>query len=229
MIPPIILVTGFLGHPEGHQTALKDNEERIRATVWALDKILTQAGDAEILLAFTGCREQFERLLSIISWREDKAFFYVQDIDKIRLGKGALENDLIKQTIIHWDLSRLNTGIIKITAKYYPSNLARLLHFFSKDRGLIFGWRFRKGDAIDTRCFFFKPRAYLEMQDVLGASNDSIGYYYENCVFDCMKRLSLKPGFTYYRPLVFGLSGSTGSFDSPIWIKRLLVRCVSWY
>lgn len=224
---PVLLVTGYLGEPVTAETILQDGGKRFDATCQALRTLRNQATGVRILLAFTGDAEALRRLVSECDWPIADAAWFEQNAEAIPFGKGFLEHQLIGRALKYWKLIEQECTVLKLTAKYTVENLQNVLRLAGSSRLPLYGWQHPGQPLIDSRCFFFRANAYQGFSAHLERIDDRRGYYMEHALYDSMRQLRIKAGWLRHRPLVCGLSGSTGVTVRTVLWKRCLVYCAS--
>jgi hypothetical protein len=65
------------------------------------------------------------------------------------------------------------------------------------------------------------------MKTKMNCIDERADYYIEHAMYDVLYQQGIRPGLLNSRPLLFGLSGSTGEPIKPAVWKRLLVYSVS--
>jgi hypothetical protein len=226
---PVLLVTGYLGAPVTTETALQDCEQRFLATCLALQTLRRDATKTRILLAFTGDESLLNRIIEECNWPAHDASYFPQTIESIPFGKGLLEHQLISRALRHWQLTDIDALVVKLTAKYIVENLPKVLHFATYSSFPLYGWRHPGKRMIDSRCFFFRARAYESFSSQMDLIDDRQGYYTEHAIYDILSKLGIKAGLLCCRPLISGLSGSGGVPVRASKWKRYLVRCASLF
>lgn len=226
--PKVVLVTGFLGIPVANASKHTGEAQRFDVTLIALQRLRSQSSNFRILLAFTGDPDSLQRLVSECNWPSEDAACFPQSPESIPFGKGLLEHQLITGALEHWGLAQVDAHVLKLTAKYTVRNLDHVLDFFNRCELPVYGWRHLGKRMIDTRCFFFRARAYKYMTPTMNVIDDRTGYYIEHAMYDVLYQLDISPGLLNRRPLLFGLSGSTGEHIEPAFWKLMLVYLTSF-
>lgn len=224
---PLILITGFLGVPRTEQSALRDPALRFEQTRTAFESMRAAARHSRILLALTGDRAEYEGMVRATGWAANDCRWFDQDDADVPLGKGYLEHRLLRNSIRQWELEAADPLVIKLTAKYVVENIQTVLRYASTTRHPIYGWGRSSARWIDSRCFLFRPRAYLQMSPILDRIDDRAGHYMEHALYQCMKSLDIRPGVARARPILNGWSGTSGRKVRTPTHKRLLIRAMS--
>jgi hypothetical protein len=141
--------------------------------------------------------------------------------------RGLLEHQLISCALQHWQLAEKDNKIIKLTAKYSVENLDEVLLFASQSEYPLYGWIHPGKRMIDSRCFLFRSQAYKDFSIFMDRIDDRQAYYMEHAIYDILSHLRIRPGLLRFRPLVHGLSGSSGVVIRIAAWKRFLVYCAS--
>lgn len=225
----VILVTSFLGTPATEQSALQDRHSRFEATLSGLKALQTQQPGHRLLVAFSGDFDEAQRMVAVAGLARADVHWFDQDSTLIVRGKGRLEHALITHAIQHWALQVSNPWIMKLTAKYTVENLLNTIDFVRGRSTEVCAWRHIQGRMADTRVFAFRARAYLEAFDLLDRVDDANNYFMEHAVYDWLRRSGGCSPLLAHRPLVSGLSGSTGVMSAPGTLKRSLVRTASMF
>jgi hypothetical protein len=146
--------------------------------------------------------------------------YFSQDKNKLKLGSGALEVDAIKNAINKFELNSYKK-IIKITAKYSVENLCSVEDYILKDSASIRAWLYLESLKCDTRLFAFSPQFFLTNYKELGNVDQS--NWLENRVYDLVIQ-EKKPYYLFKRPILAGMSGTTGVKDELSNVKKILIR-----
>lgn len=219
----VILVTGFLGVPKSPFAELSDEKARYIATLNAIKKLRLEVKDTKILLAFTGDKGQFDHMLMELAWPHEDARLFAQNPGDFIFGTSLLEAKLVRNALDHWLLDSCDQYVAKLTAKYTISNLSNVLsEIRSSDCDLV-GWYHYRKAMIDTRFFAFRPAVWRKFEGILNSVDDRIGFYIEHAVFFIFLLTKSKLRLLRNRPLVCGLSGSSGQSISIKWYKKILV------
>ncbi|MGH8517521.1 MAG: hypothetical protein ACREUE_08680, partial [Panacagrimonas sp.] len=136
---PLILITGFLGVPQTEWSALRNPSLRFEQTRRAFESMRVAAGESRILLALTGDRDEYERMVRATGAPADDCHWFRQDDADVPLGKGYLEHQLLLKSIRQWNLEVENPIVIKLTAKYVVENFQTVFRYASRIRHPIFG------------------------------------------------------------------------------------------
>lgn len=225
----VILVTSFLGTPVTEQSALQDRHSRFEATLAGLKALQSQQPGHRLLVAFSGDFGEAQRMVVAADLARADVHWFDQDLTLVVHGKGRLEHALITRAIQHWSLQVSNPWILKLTAKYTVENLLNTIDFVRGMTTEVCAWRHIQGRIVDTRVFAFRAHAYLEAVDLLDRIDDARNYFMEHAVYDWLKRSGGCSPLLVHRPLVSGLSGSTGVLSAPNILKRCLVRVTSMF
>jgi hypothetical protein len=224
---PVILVTGFLGIPSTEVSALRNEQVRFDATCSALRSLRASCRNLRIFLAFTGSAESLQRLILECNWKSEDAICFAQAPELFPFGKGLLEHQLVKKALNHWGLAHTDTKVLKITAKYIVENIEDIVNFVKRSSLPLFGWMHLGKSMIDTRCFFFQAKVYGAILATLDSIDDRKGYFMEHAVYDALLQLGIRPGLVRHRPLLTGMSGSSGVVMTPAPWKRMIVSLAS--
>lgn len=224
---PVILVTGFLGVPTTEASALQNEQIRFDATCSALGSLRAACSNLRILLAFTGSADSLQRLILKCNWKSEDAICFAQASESFPFGKGLLEHQLINQALEHWEIIHSDAKVLKLTAKYTVENLQDVLKFMQGSKLGLFGWSHLGKSMIDTRCFFFQAKIYRSISSTLNRIDDRQGYFMEHAVYDALRQLGIRPGLVRHRPLLTGMSGSSGMVMTPASWKRVVVSMAS--
>lgn len=223
----VILVTAFLGTPSTEQSALQDRNSRFDATLSGLRTLQAEHHGLRLLVAFTGDSDEAQRMFTAAGLAQADAQWFEQDSTLFVRGKGRLEHALITRSIQHWALQASNPWILKLTAKYTVENLLGTIDFIRGRSTGVCAWRHMRGRMVDTRVFAFRAQAYLQAHYLLDRIDDRQHYFMEHAVYDWVSRSSGTCALLVHRPLVSGLSGSTGVLSAPSLLKRRLVQAAS--
>jgi hypothetical protein len=219
-----ILVVAFLGEPETIQSKLKDKEIRYLHTKYALLEIKKDIENQRLFLGLVGDENECNRLISECNLNENNAKWFDQDETLISRGVGALENQLIVNCIKNWSLEKKFDVVIKVTGKYQILNLNKVINFSKVVSQPFYAWRVVFKHMVDTKVYLFKPKFYLQNQISLKMVDSMPGFWIENVVFNIMRERGFGFGLLSYRPILKGLSGSTGQFSTTPLHKRLLIN-----
>lgn len=223
----VILVTVFLGLPITAQSALQDGDFRFESTLSALRALKDQEYSRRLLVAFTGDADHAQRMIELAGLNKADSQWFSQDMSLVKFGKGRLEHSLITRSIHHWSLQYTNSWILKITGKYKIKNLRETIKFVLSRSSSLCAWRHLHGRMVDTRIFAFRANSYLEAQNLLDQIDDRKHYYMEHAVFEWMNSISGTCPLLVHRPIVIGLSGSTGVVSEPGFLKQHLIQATT--
>jgi hypothetical protein len=223
----VILVTGYLGIPVTDHSILKNKNQRFAATSHALRELRKNSGNIRILLAFTGDSSAFNLIVTECGWPDTDAAIFPQTAESSPFGKGLLEHQLICRALRYWELSDQNKLVIKLTAKYSIENLDDVVDFAARSNYPMYGWMHLGKSMVDSRCFFFRSAAYTDFCYILDRIDDRQNYYFEHALYNILSMLNIKPGLMYSRPIISGLSGSSGEFVRMAVWKRYLIWLAS--
>jgi glycosyltransferase involved in cell wall biosynthesis len=220
----VILVTIFLGIPQTQYSSLQDSNLRFELTLAALKELQSEKLGYRLFVAFTGNAQEAQKMIFSANLDESDAHWFEQDSSLLVYGKGRLEHALLMRSIQHWELQINNPWIFKLTAKYKIVNLKDTLEFIRSRTSTVCAWKHIFGKIVDTRAVAFRARAYLHAQNLLDRIDDRRNYFMEHAVHDWVKSVSGTSPLLVHRPLLSGISGSTGVQSSPSLLKRSLVK-----
>lgn len=223
----VILVTVFLGSPSTKQSALQDSDSRFSSTLSGLRALKEQECCHRLLVAFTGDVDHAKRMIASADLNLADTQWFAQDLSLFKFGKGRLEHSLITRAIHHWSLQSTNPWVLKITGKYRIDCLQDTIEFILTRSTSLCAWRHLYGRMVDTRVFAFRANSYLNAKDLLDQIDERKNYYMEHAVFDWISSISGTCPLLVHRPIVCGLSGSTGAVVEPSLLKQRLIQATT--
>ena len=164
-----ILVVAYLGRPEVLNMKLIDENIRFDKTLYSLRKIVKEINNkTSVYVSLTGDLKQSKLLESYFDNISNIFFFYsIQNESDISKGNGYLENSSIVKSINYFELDKKYKYIIKVTGKYYPSNIIDVMNYtkeISHSGYQSVAWKNFRKNQVDTRVFIFNPLFYLNSQ-----------------------------------------------------------------
>lgn len=226
--PRPILITGYLGPVNVAESALYSIDQRRVATVHALRVMCRVAAGHDLFVAITGAEDEFRRLTAEVDGLTVTLGWFRQEPQQAVRGKGYLEARLVQAALRRWSAAFDDGLVLKLTAKYHVENFRAVRQAVSDSRHDIVLWRRRGESAADTRCFAFHPDVFTtEFEPWIQRIDDSRGYYIEHAAYDFAVRRGAPVRWLRGRPILTGLSGTSGEPFRTSLLKRAAIHLAS--
>lgn len=206
----IILITGYLGTPTTKDTLLIDHDQRIDGTILTIQSVLNFFPGQMIFVALTGDPLQARILEERIMNKSVSFKFFDQNTEDVTRGKGYFEYALLLKALNHWEPIFGSLTIVKITAKYRVLNLNKVANYADSLAQPLVVWKNLGREWVDTRCFAFKARTIVENNAILSQIDEQKKIYFESSILALSQSMQLRMPMFIHRPIISGLSGTTG-------------------
>lgn len=221
-----IVITGYIGPAETVQSVDLDPSLRVGQMYNTIKQFFNYQNEICISLVLTGDRGQCRTFFNFVTrckpiWLSVRLHYYTQSSHELYRGKGWKEVQLLRNFIHNVDLG--HAPFLKLSSKYTIDNLQQVLSLCNASTQSI-GWTHLGKNMVDTRAMIITQSA-LESKHLLKV-NDSLGYYLEHAMYDVLTETGKKLLF-YKRPIISGLSGSTGSYAKMSVLKKGLIHTVT--
>lgn len=221
-----VVITGYIGPAKVARSIDLDPSVRISQMYNTIEQFFERQRKLKISLVLTGDRAQCHNFFNFVmqhkpNWLSVGLHYFTQSSCECHRGKGWKEVQLLQNFIHKTDLG--HAPFLKLSSKYTIDNLQQVLSVCEASARSI-GWTHFCKNMVDTRAIII-TRTVMESKHLLNV-DDSRGYYMEHAMYDALTESGKKLLF-YKRPIISGLSGSTGSFSKMSFFKRGLIQAVT--
>lgn len=215
-----VLITS-VARPNAPFAVLKDPETRIDATIESLKQWSLISPGLDIVLC-DGSGFDFQKKISTtpqLKALNIEVLHFYNDIEMVKSkGKGYGEGEIITYALNHSAILSESDAFSKCTAKYWVSNYQECISSHQKNISIekYYDSRYSlRYQACDTRFYVVEKDFYLKkLLNSHKASNDFQSYFLEHAFANDIMLNKITGTEFKVKPLVFGISGTTGDFFS---------------
>lgn len=227
-----VLITSA-AQPNAPFTALNDSKKRIDFTIESLKQWALISPGLDIVIC-DGSGYDFEKLISatpLLKTLNVEVLHFYNDLEMVKSkGKGYGEGEIIAYALNHSDLLNESDTFSKCTAKYWVNNFQECVASHQKNISIEkyydskYSLRYQ---ACDTQFYIVEKDFYLKkLLNSHKTSNDFQSYFLEHAFAKEIILNKITGTEFKIKPLVFGISGTTGDFFSaqPESIRKIILR-----
>jgi hypothetical protein len=215
---PVLLITAAINPASSHLAALDNPDERLTATVEAVDEWLLRLPSVRIVIC-DGSGFDFTQVVRE-RWPHAniETFTFVNDIESVaRLGKGFGEGQIIDFALRNSRLLRGQKYFMKCTAKLWVGNIRHVLRDWTGGNNfvnlrVVSSPNEKVAGKVNTRFFVVGRKFYdMHLRDAYLSADRRRGHFIEHEFGDRLIRLDSDKLFAFVtKPRIHGVSGTTG-------------------
>jgi hypothetical protein len=218
-----VVLTGFISSEVTVESSDSGMNSRVAHMYDSVEQFFGFASKVRLFLVLTGDERMCTDFFTLIKKKSppDLSVFlsYFTQLDEdISRGKGWLEVRLLRKFFAENALQ--SELFLKVSSKYIVENIGDVL-LFCENATCSVAWKHLGKKMVDTRVIVLTPNAleFVSMNRV----NDDAGYYLEHAMHEFIQAHGR--GLIFFdRPIIKGLSGSTGEFSEMSRLKKMAIK-----
>ena len=215
---PVLLITAAINPASSHLAALDNPDERLTATVEAVDEWLLRLPRMRIVIC-DGSGFDFTQVVRE-RWPHAniETLTFVNDVESVaKLGKGFGEGQIIDFALRNSRLLRRQKHFMKCTAKLWVGNIQHVLRDWTGENNfvnlrVVSSPNEKFAAKVNTRFFIVGRKFYdMHLRDAYLGIDRRREHFIEHEFGDRLIRLNSESSYAFVtKPRIHGVSGTTG-------------------